>query len=192
MSRFNICSKSNKNKSGFSLIELLIVIGIIAVLSLIAFPVLSRIIPGQRTANDAQRVEAYMQKARLRAATSSKPIRVVLNCSASPCWIEIQSAIYAGGTVTGWKADIGDHYTFSRDVKFMNSQASSSYDGANRAPSGVGYAIFMPDSRVYSDPRPFDIFIYYISSNNPKAGYQVSLSNDSGRVNSKRASLTTP
>jgi Tfp pilus assembly protein FimT len=174
--------------------ELLTVMGIIAILALIAFPVMSRLVPSQRVSSDAKRVDAFMQKARLRAATAQKPIRVVLNCAASPCWIELQTALYTGNAVTGWGTGSGDRHVFNNQVRVFTSTTSADFDGATKAPAGVRYAIFMPDSRVFSDPRPFDVFFYYSSpaTVNPKEGFRLSVSNDSGRVSTKREAINVP
>jgi Tfp pilus assembly protein FimT len=159
----------------------------------IAFPALSRFVPNQKVSSEAKAVDSYLQKARLRAANSQKPIRVVINCAVNPCWVELQTAVYTGSAVTSWQSESSDRHYFDRAVTGANSLASYAFDGATAAPAGVRYAIFMPDSRVYSDPKPFDIFFYHTSSSLPsKEGWRLSLSNDSGRVNTKRETLTIP
>jgi Tfp pilus assembly protein FimT len=172
--------------------ELLTVIAIIGILAAISFPALSRMVPNQKLSSDAKSVDAILQKARLRAATSQKPIRVVLNCSASPCWIELQAATYLNSSVSGWNSVENERYVFNSSTSVSNSSTTYAFDGASAAPAGVRYAIFMPDSRVYSDPKPFDVFLYLGSASgvNPKNGWRITLSSDSGRVNSKKESLT--
>ncbi|MDR1041669.1 MAG: prepilin-type N-terminal cleavage/methylation domain-containing protein [Deltaproteobacteria bacterium] len=175
---------------GFTLIELLVVIAIVGILSLICYPAMSRLVPNQRVSGEAKQVDAIMQKARLRAATAQRPVRVVLNCASTPCWVEMQAAVYTLESVTSWAAEAGTRHAFNSDVTVANWASSVEYDGASAAPLGVRYAIFMPDSRVYSDPRPFDLFFYHRTSTEAvKPGWRLTLGADSGRVNTRREQL---
>ncbi|MDR1036122.1 MAG: prepilin-type N-terminal cleavage/methylation domain-containing protein [Deltaproteobacteria bacterium] len=182
---------TRKARPGFTLIELLVVVAIVGILSLIVYPAVSRMVPNQKISSEAKQVDAVMQKARLRAATAQKPIRVVLNCSSQPCWVEIQAAVYTVASVTSWATEPGSRHVFSDGVTVRHWSATTVGDGSSRAPSGVSYAIFMPDSRVYSDPRPFDVFFYHQGSTEPqKPGWRLSVGTDSGRVNTSRETLT--
>jgi prepilin-type N-terminal cleavage/methylation domain-containing protein len=184
-------TSTRKSALGFTLIELIVVIGIVGILALIAYPAMSRIIPNQRVSSEAKQLDSLMQKARLRAATAQKPVRVVVNCSVNPCWFEMQYAVYTESAVTSWRTETGSRHTLNNGVTIANSQATYDFDGAGPAPAGVHYAIFMPDSRVYSDPRPFDVFFYHITSTGAeKPGWRLSLGADSGRVTTRRQNLT--
>ncbi|MDR1080442.1 MAG: prepilin-type N-terminal cleavage/methylation domain-containing protein [Deltaproteobacteria bacterium] len=181
---------TRKARTGFTLIELLVVIAIVGILSLIIYPTVARMVPNQRIASEAKQVDSVMQKARLRAATAQKPVRVVMNCSAAPCWIEIQTAVYTVASVTSWTAEPGSRHVFNDGVKVANWNHTVGYDGASPAPAGIRYAIFMPDSRVYSDPRPFDVFFYHSgSTETDKPGWRLTLGSDTGRVNTSRETL---
>ncbi|MDR3155254.1 MAG: prepilin-type N-terminal cleavage/methylation domain-containing protein [Deltaproteobacteria bacterium] len=182
-----------KARSAFTLFELLVVIAIVGILSLIAYPLLSRILPDSRVSSEVKQTDSYMQKARLKAATVQKPVRVVISCAEDPCWIESQTAVYTGSAVTGWQADTGSRRRFAKGVSVADIAASPAHDGASKAPAGVRYAIFMPDSRVYSDPRPFDLFFYPSAvTSAEKRGWRLTVGPDSGRVNTARADLTLP
>ncbi|MDR1315209.1 MAG: prepilin-type N-terminal cleavage/methylation domain-containing protein [Deltaproteobacteria bacterium] len=182
---------TRKAPRGFTLIELLVVIAIVGILSLICYPAISRLVPNQRVSSEAKQVDAVMQKARLRAATAQRPVRVVLNCSASPCWVELQAAVYTLASVTSWAAEPGSRHFFAEGVAIANWSADYEFDGASAAPLGVRYAIFMPDSRVFSDPRPFDLFFYHGTQTEPdKNGWRLTVGSDSGRVNTRRETLT--
>jgi prepilin-type N-terminal cleavage/methylation domain-containing protein len=186
-----------KNKSGargFSLMELLTVMAIISILALILFPAMMSYLPDQRVKSDAKRMESFMQKARLKAATLQKPIRVVLNCAMSdrPCQLEMQTAIYSGSTVSGWNTDGAERYAFNSHVLARIDPRITNNPQGGVTPTNVYWAIYMPDSRVYSAPRPFNVFIYYKDMPTPIKGYLLTVSNDSGRVLSKRDQITTP
>jgi prepilin-type N-terminal cleavage/methylation domain-containing protein len=180
---------------GFSLIELLAVIAIIAILALIIFPSLMRFLPNSRVRADSRALATVMQKARLRAATIQKPIRVVLNCTQKPCFVDMQAAIYGnptlgedGSSVKGWTSINEERHRFNDNVSAIKlpSACATCYDGAVTV-AGVTYAIFMPGSHVFSDPRPYEIFLYYNQGTAAvRPGWRLSVSNDSGRVITKR------
>jgi prepilin-type N-terminal cleavage/methylation domain-containing protein len=179
-------------RRGFTLLELITVIAIVGILAAISYPLMSKLVPNQRIAAEGKRVESFLQKARAKSSNLQRPMRVVLNCTASPCWIESQRATYTNGVVDGWQSD-GDRRTFNPDVNVSNTSSVTAYDGASTY-AGIRYAIYMPDGRVFSDPKPFDVFLFSNSvdpAQNPKDGWRVTVSNDTGRIQTKRDKLNT-
>lgn len=65
---------------GFSLIELVLVMGIMAILAAIAIPSILGMMAGMRVAADARLVERELQTARLRAVSTNRAMRVRFNC----------------------------------------------------------------------------------------------------------------
>ena len=141
-------------RRGFSLMELMVAIGIMAILSLIAYPLLSGHIATSRVKTDARTVDSVLQRARMTAAITQRPVRVVLNCARNvipACGLSFQTAAYAGATLIGW-----DNKPAWRRILGEKSQVAPgsgpgfSHDGSSTTP-GVYWAIFMPDSRVFSE-----------------------------------------
>ena len=70
-------------QSGFTVVELLIVmLGIIAIAGM-TVPQFNNLIESQRARNAARVVERELQSARLKAVSASRPLRVRLNCPAA-------------------------------------------------------------------------------------------------------------
>lgn len=64
-------------EAGFTLIELMIVVAIISILSALAFPSLSTLIPRNRTKAAARELRGYIQKAKLEAIKQNTDCLVV-------------------------------------------------------------------------------------------------------------------
>lgn len=80
-SRNNSCPKSRE--AGFTLIEVMIVVAIISILSALAFPSLSTLIPRNRTKAAARELRGYMQKAKLEAIKQNSDCLVVFTQASS-------------------------------------------------------------------------------------------------------------
>jgi prepilin-type N-terminal cleavage/methylation domain-containing protein len=65
---------------GFSLIELVIVVGLIGTMAVIGLPMINGAMAGIRLNEAARTVERELQGARLRAVTANRALRVRLNC----------------------------------------------------------------------------------------------------------------
>jgi prepilin-type N-terminal cleavage/methylation domain-containing protein len=174
---------------GFSLIEIIIVIGITAIIIGIAVPSVSYYLKSSRIRTEARYLESIFQRGRMMAVVNQKPVRVVLDCvraSTEGCHMKLEVAKYKGAMVDSWETA----HTYSRvcnqNVAVIQTEPSAPYDGSAVA-SNLYWAIFMPDSHVYSNPRPFSVFFHYLSDSSEKqAGWRVSLSAESGRVDTRR------
>jgi prepilin-type N-terminal cleavage/methylation domain-containing protein len=72
-----------RNDRGFTVIEMLMVVSMIAVLAVIALPVMKDMTASIKLNEAARLVEREMQDARLKAVSSNRVIRVRLNCPAT-------------------------------------------------------------------------------------------------------------
>jgi prepilin-type N-terminal cleavage/methylation domain-containing protein len=69
-----------RSNRGFSLIELLMTIGVLGTILVIAVPVLSDLTDSQRLGVSTRELERELQTARMRAVATNRPLRVLTNC----------------------------------------------------------------------------------------------------------------
>ena len=73
--------KYTKDSSGFSFMELMVVIAMIGILSAVALPGILRALPEQRVKNAARNLYADMQRARMLAVKNNRTVSVRFNSS---------------------------------------------------------------------------------------------------------------
>jgi prepilin-type N-terminal cleavage/methylation domain-containing protein len=103
-----------KSKTGFSLIEMIIVIAILGVLMAIAIPTYLSVLPGVELKSDARTIMFALQRARQAASSYNRPTRFLLDCSPAtinpgghrrPCRIAVEMAVYDDtGAIRQWAA----------------------------------------------------------------------------------------
>jgi prepilin-type N-terminal cleavage/methylation domain-containing protein len=149
-----------RRRPGFSLTEVLVVAAVVALLAMLAIPALSRLPPAQRMRGEAQNAAAFARQARLKAASSQKPVRVVLECPpdrAAPCRLTMEAAVYSLGQVTDWVRVPNGGREMARQISARPAAAPPYKGDSDRAREGVFWAIFMPNGRIFSFPSPFDL-----------------------------------
>src|SRR5687767_15782672 len=77
------CFRGMQSSRGFSLLELLIVVGLIGVLGAMALPVLFDSSNRNAVWTASEQVGSQVRQARLKAVTRNTPFRVVFNCPAN-------------------------------------------------------------------------------------------------------------
>jgi prepilin-type N-terminal cleavage/methylation domain-containing protein len=177
---------------GFTVIELIIVIAILAILAAVVYPSFSTLMPDHRVRGDVSKLEMLMKKARQKAAAGQKPIRVSINCTRTAgdyCYASMQSAIFDKGEVIGWNPGTPDGFKLNSKVKVGQISGLKASD-ADTNLDKLYWIIFLPDSHTLSGPKPFEIFAYYDSSSvNPRSGYRLSVSHETARVSYKKDTL---
>ncbi len=164
----NFRSAASIIRSGFTLVELLIVMGIIVLLASIALPTVKELLKDQKSSQAARLVQAYAESARARAIATGRPVAMVIermysddrngdlvgnDCSTRLSIGEVFPP-YEGdwsGAQAIIRGDPGSGIfrgTMHADISF--SQAASLWDSANSMPSGLvnsGDIIMFGDSR---------------------------------------------
>jgi len=70
----------SRTESGFSLIELLMVVALVGIVSVIGMPLLGQIAGSIELGEAARQVERELQSARMAAVAANQPVRVMFNC----------------------------------------------------------------------------------------------------------------
>lgn len=172
-------------KAGFTLMEMLVICAILGILALISVPMLMQAVPGFRVKTEASSAATIMRQARLKAASTQRPTRVVISCDAhnnnarQPCVITMQTAQYKNGAFTNWLSAANTRHAMNNRVAVIRSAQS----GAT-GPAGVFWAVFMPSSRVVSSHDPMImVFVSEDRQRNPASvSWEVDINSGSGRT----------
>ena len=123
-------------ESGFSLIELLVVIVIFAILAAIAIPAFSNWLPSYRLRQAARDVYSNLQRAKVNAIKSNTEWRVYFDDAATPGRYFLLSGPGANGNwdtppALGGDDDVEMTFNLSvyQDVDFGNGSAAAGIDG---------------------------------------------------------------
>jgi prepilin-type N-terminal cleavage/methylation domain-containing protein len=180
--------------TGFTLLELLVVIAIIGILTGVSYPLLKGQQPELKAKDGARQLESLLQRAKVLASSQFKPIRVVVDCSAASdvkgCVAELESAVYTEDEVTGWQKLSSDQREFDAILKAVKTTPTADFDGEETIP-GIFWTIFMPNGKAFSNPRPFEVFLYHQDQKGPALdGWRVAVNNTTGRVSLTRDNFT--
>lgn len=102
--------KGPAHPGGFSLVELVVTILIMAVLIAIAVPTYMSVVPKAEVKDDARVVMFLLQRARMAASNYQRPVRVLLDCTPAtragrkPCRLEAQVPLFdSAGVIKLWR-----------------------------------------------------------------------------------------
>jgi prepilin-type N-terminal cleavage/methylation domain-containing protein len=183
-------AKASRQKTGFSLIELLVVIGILGLIAAMGVPSLRTHVPATRLNSEARHLATFLRQARLKAANTQKPIRVSINCmdhftiADSPACIALmETAIFADGIMTGWsilregRLILHDLiHVGARDKDWLKVQGSSLHEN-------LIWLVFMPTSQITSSfGPPINLTLWHGDNPEDAMAWAVTLNPASGRV----------
>ncbi len=98
---------------GFTLIELVLVMLIVALLLAVVAPSLGGLLRSQRLDQSARTVAAMLREARTHAAAEARPVRVVIDTEDNTCWLEVLTpeGFERPRSTTGRVLELGDNLT---------------------------------------------------------------------------------
>ena len=173
-------------RAGFSMIELMVAVIVIAVLAMVAVPLTISALPYAQVRMEAQNAAAVMRQARLKAASTQRPTRVVLDChehvgnANNPCVFTMQTASYAEGVLTGWdEVGIG-----GLDRRHPLNPSVTVRAAAGDTSASIFWIIFMPSSRTYSSHSPYELEFVpeKFKSSSTRGVWKLMVNNSSGRT----------
>jgi len=142
---------------GFSMMELMAVIVVMAIMALMAVPATIALVPRAQLRAEAQNASSIMRQARLKAANTQRPTRVVFDCGphtadkSASCLISMQAASFEDGAFKDWQ-----NVTVSGDL-LNGYRMRPNVLATNAGGDDLMWVIFMPSSRVYtSEVKNFD------------------------------------
>ena len=166
-------------------------IAILAILALIAVPSLFQIIPYNRVRLEAFNAATVMRQARLKAANTQRPTRVVLDCREhyqgknTPCFFQQQSATFVNGVFRDWVDIPGTRHLFHPRVGVRVVEGNK----ADKPLEAAVWAVFTPASQVFSyfdtlsSKPPFELlFTYDDFGTLDRATWSLTLNSSSGRA----------
>ncbi|UQZ87821.1 hypothetical protein C4J81_00740 [Deltaproteobacteria bacterium Smac51] len=185
-----IKAPARSRAAGFTMMELLAVTAVLAILAMIAVPALSNILPYYKVRLEAKNAATIMRQARLKAASTQRPTRVVFSCGENdrsapgPCHFRMQAATFVGGVFDQWRDLPGTRHYLDSGVGIQVAAADGSLEA-----SDIVWAVFMPYSRVYSsfdsmaDCPQFSMVFLWKGYNSPaRAAWDLTLNSNSGRA----------
>jgi len=143
--------KKRKNISGFTLIELMIVVGMIGILTAIAVPSILNWLPNMRIKAAARDVYSSMQQARMMAAKTNNPTAITFD-TANNRYVICNQWDSAAGNCTG----------STRSVMFNNYKSGIGYGHGNSTKqansTGAAWPLAPDDDVSYIAPGNVVVF----------------------------------
>jgi prepilin-type N-terminal cleavage/methylation domain-containing protein len=116
--------KYTKDSSGFSFMELMVVIAMIGILSAVALPGILRALPEQRVKNAARNLYADMQRARLLAVKENRNVAVKFDSDAAGGFYYFVDDVNKGAADAGFRRNLSE----DGDVSFGKGKATTDWE----------------------------------------------------------------
>lgn len=183
--------------SGFTLVEMLVVIVVMGILLMMAVPTLQMLAPRYMLGSTAKSLDSLMQKARLTAHNTQKPIRMVVDCRTAKqpnkqtsCTMLLYSANFDDTGKLNLTVPPGPWTELPNSRRFVPSKVliglpTPAPTAVDASLADVYWAVFMPTGKVQASHNPMRLLIKpEMASINTSV--EVSLSQQSGRVTVRR------
>lgn len=183
--------------SGFTLVEMLIVIVVMGILLMMAVPTLQMLAPRYMLGSTAKSLDSLMQKARLTAHNTQKPIRMVVDCRPAKqpnpqisCTMLLYSANFDNTGKLNLTVPPGPWTEVPNSRRHVPGKVliglpTPTPTAVDASLTDVYWAVFMPTGKVQTSHNPMRLLI--TPKNNSFDGkVGVSLSQQSGRVTVRR------
>ncbi|MDR0882140.1 MAG: prepilin-type N-terminal cleavage/methylation domain-containing protein [Candidatus Adiutrix sp.] len=151
--------KISCSRPGFSLMEMIVAVAIMAVLAMMALPALMSIVPRYELRAAAKSTQTLLQQARLMAAHANRPARVALDCRPhvtsvrNPCQAALDTANFdTTGALVDWSRAEGT----ARDLPVslaVTAGAGSTPLAGN--PAGLFWAVYFPGGQLKASHDPW-------------------------------------
>lgn len=183
--------------SGFTLVEMLVVIVIMGILVMMTVPSLQLLAPRYMLGSTAKSLDSLMQKARLTAHNTQKPIRMVVDCRGTKqpnpqtrCTMLLYSANFDNTGKLNLTVPPGPWTEVPESRRYVHNKVLIGLP--TPAPTAVDaglvdvyWAVFMPTGKVQASHNPMRLLIKPANAG-LDTYVEVSLSQQSGRVTVRR------
>jgi type IV fimbrial biogenesis protein FimT len=136
------CHESNEALSGFSLIELMIVLSVLSILFAVGMPAFGRLLHDIDIRGSAEGLRAGLQKARTEAVTRNTLIRISFSdVSGKPAWTLgcVSSSLRCPATISSYIANADTQIRWGAARWNDQTLLSTALTPGNRLPSGVTF-----------------------------------------------------
>jgi len=136
------CHESNEALSGFSLIELMIVLSVLSILFAVGMPAFGRLLHDIDIRGSAEGLRAGLQKARTEAVTRNALVRISFsNVSGRPAWTVgcVSSSLRCPATISSYSANADTQIRWGTARSNDQAALNTALAPGNRLPSGVTF-----------------------------------------------------
>ena len=174
---------------GFTLLEFIVVLGIVSILAVMAVPALMSIVPYAQLRGSARGVVSLMQQARLLAENTQKPARLALDCrpAGRPCRARLYTAVFntdAGRTLKEWAEVPETSREMGAKVR-VTAETAAPVQVAADNPANLFWVVFMPSGKLRTSHDPLKLIFSTTSPGSGSRSWELAVNRASGRATLK-------